>query len=430
MNIQKMLNSKRNEYMKIQRVYIDGFKNLNEVNVSFDGITALVSLNNIGKSNFLLGINFGISFIKASEEYKKQLLSKTDFIPLNRGCKDKNFVFEIEMVSELNKVECNVVYRLECKWNVDESMEIGVLNERLRIKQIGKSQKYETFIDRKKTSALYKGSETASCVSKIQISNYDLAINKLKSFDKLFYNEILQKLNKLTIYMEDILDARNFYYPEPLIKKGLGNVMFEEENLPKMLYNLKENYPDKFELLEYTYKLIFPDISEIYVKNIDFHKEKLPDDFPYVYANQLYFLMVRDVNYDRAIDFRLMSDGAKRMLVVLTRFILAEICNVSLIAIEEPENSIHPSLLNTYLQVIDQLLDNCRVVMTSHSPYIVNCLNENSIYVGIKGNCGAASFKKLNSKLLLKDATNVEINTGDYLFTVLAEGTINNYIKE
>ena len=94
MNIQKMLNSKRNEYMKIQRGYIDGFKNLNEVNVSFDGITALVSLNNIGKSNFLLGINFGISFIKASEEYKKQLLSKTDFIPLNRGCKDKNFVLQ------------------------------------------------------------------------------------------------------------------------------------------------------------------------------------------------------------------------------------------------------------------------------------------------------------------------------------------------
>ena len=46
--------------MKIQAVLIDGFKNLSNVKISFDNITALVALNNFGKSNVLSGIDFGL----------------------------------------------------------------------------------------------------------------------------------------------------------------------------------------------------------------------------------------------------------------------------------------------------------------------------------------------------------------------------------
>ena len=54
--------------MKIQAVLIDGFKNLSNVKISFDNITALVALNNFGKSNVLSGIDFGLAFIKATIE--------------------------------------------------------------------------------------------------------------------------------------------------------------------------------------------------------------------------------------------------------------------------------------------------------------------------------------------------------------------------
>ena len=56
--------------MKIQAVLIDGFKNLSNVKISFDNITALVALNNFGKSNVLSGIDFGLAFIKATIEGK------------------------------------------------------------------------------------------------------------------------------------------------------------------------------------------------------------------------------------------------------------------------------------------------------------------------------------------------------------------------
>ena len=58
--------------MKIQAVLIDGFKNLSNVKISFDNITALVALNNFGKSNVLSGIDFGLAFIKLQLKIKRK----------------------------------------------------------------------------------------------------------------------------------------------------------------------------------------------------------------------------------------------------------------------------------------------------------------------------------------------------------------------
>ena len=61
--------------MKIQAVFIDGFKNLANVRISFNNITTLVALNDFGKSNVLSGIDFGLSFMKASIEDKKDMIT-------------------------------------------------------------------------------------------------------------------------------------------------------------------------------------------------------------------------------------------------------------------------------------------------------------------------------------------------------------------
>ena len=62
--------------MKIQAVFIDGFKNLANVRISFNNITTLVALNDFGKSNVLSGIDFGLSFMKASIEDKKDKIGR------------------------------------------------------------------------------------------------------------------------------------------------------------------------------------------------------------------------------------------------------------------------------------------------------------------------------------------------------------------
>ena len=89
-----MITKKGCVYMKIQAVLIDGFKNLSNVKISFDNITALVALNNFGKSNVLSGIDFGLDFIKASIEDKKDMMSNSQLIPGNCNLIGRNYKYK------------------------------------------------------------------------------------------------------------------------------------------------------------------------------------------------------------------------------------------------------------------------------------------------------------------------------------------------
>ena len=105
------------------------------------------------------------------------------------------------------------------------------------------------------------------------------------------------------------------------------------------------------------YRQLFPQIKEIIVKQLEVPelKEKLPDDIPFKLSNEIYVLFVMDENLNQPIGFQEMSDGAKRIFLLLTNMVLADINNIALLGIEEPENSIYPSLLQDYLRILSQL---------------------------------------------------------------------------
>ena len=67
---------------------------------------------------------------------------------------------------------------------------------------------------------MYKSSETGRCSSKLKVDSAELVVNKLKAYDELYYAEIITKLNEMRIYMENNLDAKSFYQPDPIIRKG------------------------------------------------------------------------------------------------------------------------------------------------------------------------------------------------------------------
>ena len=130
----------------------------------------------------------------------------------------------------------------------------------------------------------------------------------------------------------------------------------------------------------------------------------------------------------------MMSDGSKRVFMILTKIIVSSVSNISLIAIEEPENSVHPGLFQAYIQIISQLLDDCKVIITSHSPYIISYLNPSWIHVGMNRKPGVAeffAFKKSGQKQLENDAAGFNMSMGDYLFSMLAdsESNISDYLE-
>lgn len=171
--------------MKIQAVLIDGFKNLSDVKITFDNITALVALNNFGKSNVLSGIDFGLSFIKASIDDKMEMMANSNLIPLNQRLQGRNYKFEVEVLTEFVGQEYRVQYGYEFSWQCDEDDEPEIVHEYLKFKLDEKGQKYTQLINRTREAVLYKSSETGRCSSKIKVETSELVVNKLRAYDEL-----------------------------------------------------------------------------------------------------------------------------------------------------------------------------------------------------------------------------------------------------
>ncbi|SFP32206.1 Predicted ATPase [Ruminobacter amylophilus] len=423
--------------MKIQAVVIDGFKNLSNVKIRFDNITALVALNNFGKSNVLSAIDFGMTFIKSSVSEKQIMMANSNLIPMNKAMLGRNYKYEMEVSTEINSQEYLVQYGFEFNWKDSVGKAPKIVGEYLKVKLNIRGQKFTQLIGRSENNALYKSSETGRCSSKINVDSAELVVNKLKAFDDIYYFEIIKKINNMKIYMENNLDAKFFYQPNPIIRKGLENEMINADNLPRIIYNLKTQYSGKFDLLKDVYTKLFPNIEDVIVKQIPIggtEDNQIPEDAPFVFSKYIYVLLVRDCNLSNSIDFASMSDGAKRVFLILTKIIVSSISNVSLIAIEEPENSVHPGLFQAYIRIIHQLLDDCKVIITSHSPYIVSYLDPAWIHVGMNVKPGVAeffSFKNSGQKQLKKDATHYHMSMGDYLFSLLsdADDSINDYLE-
>lgn len=417
--------------MKIQAVLIDGFKNLSNVKINFDNITALVALNNFGKSNVLAAIDFGLTFIKATIENRTNMMANISFIPINSNMFGKNYKFEMEILTELNNIEYRIFYGYEFTWKCNENIEPCIVSEHLRIRPKDKGKRYTQLISRDSNKALYKSSETGRCSSKINVEPIELVVNKLRAYDEVFYAEIIKKLNSMRFYMENNLDVKSFYQPNLIIRKGLEDMTIDVENLPRVIYQLHEKNPNKFDLLKEVYKDLFPDVEDIIVEQFKIDAEDsdtLPADVPFIITNAIHALFVKDKNLRHPINFSMMSDGTKRVFMILARIILANEGNVSLIAIEEPEDSVHPSLFQAYIQIISQLLDDCKIIITSHSPYIVSYLDPSWIHVGINRQPGIAeffTFKKSGKQLLQQDAIDFKMSTGDYLFSMLADDENN-----
>ena len=241
----------------------------------------------------------------------------------------------------------------------------------------------------------------------------------------------------MKIYMEDNLDPRSFYQPNPIIRKGLESEMINADNLPRIIFFLKTQHSSKFELLKEVFLQLFPYIEDVIVEQFSLNGtvgDQIPDDAPFAFSKYIYVLLVKDCNLSNTINFEYMSDGAKRVFMILTKIIVSGISNVSLIAIEEPENSVHPGLFQAYIRIINQLLDDCKVIITSYSPYIVSYLDPAWIHVGLQKNPGVAafySFKKSGCKQLQSDAAQFNMGMGDYLFSLLSDSddSLNTYLE-
>lgn len=422
--------------MLIKRIRVDGFRNIDDVSIEFGDIVALVGLNNYGKSNLIDSIDFAQDFIKYPIEGKNYLMRMEKNLPINTKTASRDFNFEIEYSTLFDGQETDVIYQFSFEWIKTENKGCNIKTEVLKLKEKS-NLKFSKYIIRKDNNGFYKSSKTGRTDAKVKIEKDELIVNKLQNYDNLYYKEIIEEINKLNFdlnYFSDTSHAFEFF-PFEWKKEGLYSLEKQfGENINKIVYHMKEDYPEKYQLLINSFKSLVPSIEMVEPVRSELSskleaKFKLKGDPPFKIVDSVYSIRVKEKQNNQPTKFESLSNGSKRMFLLLTSAILADIQKISLIAFEELENCVHPYLFQRLLITLSEIITDCRIIVTSHSPYLIQYLDLNNIYIGVPCTEGVAKFnrvKKSMHKTLYKNAREEEVSVGDYIFNLLVDSNLDN----
>jgi predicted ATPase len=136
------------------------------------------------------------------------------------------------------------------------------------------------------------------------------------------------------------------------------------DNLPNVIQYLREQHPERLEDILKTLSQRVPRLEEV--------EAEMTIDGRLV-------LQIKDAPFERPIMSKFASDGTLKMLAYLT--VLYDPQPPQLVGIEEPENQLHPRLLQDLAEECRRASANTQLMVTTHSPFFVNGLNPEDLWV-------------------------------------------------
>ncbi len=149
------------------------------------------------------------------------------------------------------------------------------------------------------------------------------------------------------------------------------------DNLPNVIQYLKEQHADELGRILKTLSERVPRLDKIQVD---------------ILADGRLLLQIKDAPFDRPILSKFASDGTLKMLAYLT--LLYDPKPSQLIGVEEPENQLHPRLLWGLAEECQKASEVSQVLVTTHSPYFVNALHPDQLWVLYRDSNGYAQAKR------------------------------------
>lgn len=160
-------------------------------------------------------------------------------------------------------------------------------------------------------------------------------------------------------------------------------------NLNQVLISLRGMCPEVFDRVE---QLLIKGIPEV---------EKL---LTLLTADGKTYVAVREEVLEREFTCCHLSDGILRLLAYITATCLPE---SSMLCLEEPENSVHPRLLKL---IVDMLHDSEKqVILSSHSPYIINFVEAADVRV-VEKKHGETQVRMIEGVRGLRDTLRVVLS--------------------
>lgn len=140
------------------------------------------------------------------------------------------------------------------------------------------------------------------------------------------------------------------------------------EKLDLVVEWMKLHAPKAYAKFVEALKLVLPSIQEFEVKRL---------------ANGDVLLEIEDEWLTKPVTLPFMSDGTVRLLGLLAQmFLIEEVDNHNvpwLLCIEEPEQQLHPHLLETLVGIFRRISDRVQLIITTHSPTLLDYLEPHEI---------------------------------------------------
>lgn len=397
--------------MIISSIRVGGFANIEHVVVYNTMSSAFVAPNNYGKSNMLAAIEFGTRFMCASENDKKLMMQDTSKMPINKTIEFKDFTFDIEGSCVVDGALITYNYSYSFAW-IHDGTSGGIKTECLKSKQ-GNDPKYKLLISRESfDSFMSVPSLTGRCVKKGQIATSMLAINQLVGNADLFYAPLLRQLTMINVPYLDTLDNPSIYFSAD-IRGGID--LLDGNTISAYLYKLKMVDNTNYNLLKSGIMQLLPNLE-----NFDPTEISLGEGI----ASKVYDIRVKEWNNSQVTSIRQLSSGSKRVIFILTMCMVANVKSIPMLLIEEPENSIHPRLLQNLLSCMRGIANDTKIVLTSHSTYLMRYFDATRLYLGLPNDKGLATFARLKPgkvKSVYKRASEMDISFGEYMYELLLD---------
>lgn len=158
----------------------------------------------------------------------------------------------------------------------------------------------------------------------------------------------------------------------------------DAENLAPYLYMLKANYPNEYQRIVDTIRLVLPFFD-------DFVQRKSTD-----LVELEWFQKGRN---DTPLKAHILSDGSLRFICLMTLLLQPLELLPDTILIDEPELGLHPYAIAILADVIKQVSEEKQIIISTQSVELVNYFEPNDVVV-VNQKEGVSDFERLDNEML------------------------------
>jgi predicted ATPase len=323
--------------MQLTRIKVEGYKSFKSLDVEMRPLNVLIGANGAGKSNFL-------SLFHLLHEMSEGRFQKSIVVG---GGADTFLHYGQNVTSEitvtLNSDQEN--QRFFCKWIPSATGSLIFNQESIA----GLSYSKESL-----ESPFFEYCDGKSFIGYSSFASSPQAMIQMTENAAGFFR-FLQ--NTRFYHLNDTGKSA------PFKKQGGINDDFylrsDGENLAAYLFKIKHKYPKKYEFIRKTIRLVAPYFD-------DFVLRPMPLNENYIR------LEWREQNSDYPFGFWQLPDGLIRFMCLATLLMLPKEELPSLILIDEPELSLHPSAINILASLIRLASANTQIVIATQSVAMVD----------------------------------------------------------